>query len=276
MHTQTDEFSSNRGESSWADEGFLDADTLRVKAPAVFAASAHEATSRTYAFLSTKKLLDALLQAGFLPVAAEQSGTRVKSALHARHVIRLRRRLETIELADGFPELVLLNSHDGTSAYQLRLGIYRVHCRNGLIVSEGMFPIFRVAHRGDIVDELIRAALEMAERFAPLAAEVQRMQRRYLTEEQRHHFAVQAIALRYPKGAPSGLQPSQLLVARRPEDAGVDAWRTFNVVQEAILRGGLRYVTDEQRRRSTRGISSIRQNVRLNAGLWEAATQLAA
>jgi hypothetical protein len=148
-----------------------------------------------------------------------------------------------------------------------------VHCRNGLIISEGMFPIFRVAHRGDILDELIRAALEMAERFTSLAAEVQRMQRQYLTVEQRERFAAQAIALRYPKGVPTGLQSSQLLVPRRPEDAGSDAWRTFNVVQENILRGGLRYATGP-RRRSTRGISSIRQNVRLNTALWEAAAFL--
>jgi hypothetical protein len=275
MHTQIDEFSSNIGRSSWADEAFLDSDTLRTNAPAVFAGAAHESTSPTYAFLSTQKLLDALSLAGFLPVAAEQSATRVRSALHARHVIRLRRRFETIELADGFPELVLLNSHDGTSAYQLRLGIYRVHCRNGLIVSEGMFPIFRVAHRGDILDELIRAALEMAERFSPLATEVQRLQHQFLSIEQRELFAARALELRYPKGAPQGIQPAQLLVARRPEDVGSDAWRTFNTVQENVLRGGLRYVTDQQRRRSTRGISSIKQNVRLNTALWEAVTVLA-
>jgi hypothetical protein len=117
MHTQTDEFASHIGAASSANEDFLDTDTLRNRAPAVYAASAHEATSRTYAFLSTQKLLNSLSQAGFLPVAAEQSATRVRSALHARHVIRLRRRFETIELSDGFPELVLLNSHDGTSAY---------------------------------------------------------------------------------------------------------------------------------------------------------------
>ena len=274
MHTRTDEFASHIGATSWANEGFLDTDTLRNRAPAVYAASAHEGRSRTYSFLSTQKLLNSLSQAGFLPVAAEQSATRVRSPLHARHVIRLRRRFETVELGDGFPELVLLNSHDGTSAYQLRLGIHRVHCRNGLIVSEGMFPIFRVTHRGDILDELIRAALEMAERFSSLAAEVQRMQRQFLTVEQREQFAAQAIALRYPKGIPTGLRSSQLLIPRRAEDAGSDTWRTFNVVQENILRGGLPYAT-EPRRRSTRSISSIRQNVRLNSALWEAATTLA-
>jgi hypothetical protein len=34
-----------------------------------------------------------------------------------RQLIRLRRRFETIELRDAIPEILFLNSHDGTSAY---------------------------------------------------------------------------------------------------------------------------------------------------------------
>jgi hypothetical protein len=41
--------------------------------------------------------------------------------VHARHLIRLRRRHETIHLRDAIPEIVFLNSHDGTSAHQLRV-----------------------------------------------------------------------------------------------------------------------------------------------------------
>jgi hypothetical protein len=35
------------------------------------------------------------------------------------------------------PEILFLNSHDGTSAYQLRVGLYRAICTDGLVVSEG-------------------------------------------------------------------------------------------------------------------------------------------
>jgi hypothetical protein len=56
------------------------------------------------------------MQAGFVPVEARQ--TRARYGLsHARHVIRLRRRFETVQLKDAVPEVVFLNSHDGTSAY---------------------------------------------------------------------------------------------------------------------------------------------------------------
>ena len=49
---------------------------------------------------------------------------------------------------DSVPEVVFLNSHDGTSAYQLRMGIFRVVCTNGLIVSRGCVPgVLRVPSR---------------------------------------------------------------------------------------------------------------------------------
>ncbi len=42
--------------------------------------------------------------------------------------------------------LILLNSHDGTGSYQLMSGVFRIVCRNGLIVSEGEAHMIRVPH----------------------------------------------------------------------------------------------------------------------------------
>jgi Domain of unknown function (DUF932) len=99
----------------------LSPEVLRERVPAVFAGGAHERTSRSYTFISTARVLDALKLAGFEPVEAREAA-RARSAIHARHLIRLRRRFETIQLRDAIPEIVFLNSHDGTSAYQLRVG----------------------------------------------------------------------------------------------------------------------------------------------------------
>jgi hypothetical protein len=136
--------------------------------------------------------------------------------------------------------------------------------------------VWRVAHRGNILDELISAALQMAERFEALAAQVGRMESTVLERETRMAFAAQAAEIRYPDGKPSGLDPGKLLIPRRAEDVGNDAWRTLNVVQEHLLRGGIRLTEEGTRRRSTRGLSSIRQNVRVNTALWEAAAALVA
>lgn len=128
MNTHIDEFASHSGESTSVFGQFLDTETLRSRAPAVFAESAHERTSPSYAFLSTQKLLQALDGAGFRPVEATQSSTRLRSPLHARHLVRLRRRYETVELRDSILELILTNSHDGTAAY-LMLTVICHHSR---------------------------------------------------------------------------------------------------------------------------------------------------
>jgi hypothetical protein len=67
------------------------------------------------------------------------------------------------------------------------------------------------------------------------------------------------------------MQPSQLLITHRPEDIGNDVWRTYNVIQENLLRGGLARRVNGGRLTRSRRISSIPENVRLNTGMWDLA-----
>lgn len=255
----------------------LSLDVIRRNAPAVFAHAAHERTSPKYTFIPTERVLEGLMGAGFVPVQASQAKTRHPDReQHARHVVRLRRRFETIALRDSIPEIVFLNSHDGTSAYQLRMGLFRVVCTNGLIVSRAALPAFYVTHRGNIVDEVVAGALNLAEQFDELAASVDRMEQRILDLTEQVGFAQRALALRYPDVTTSGMQPSQLLTCRREEDDGPDLWRVYNRVQENLLRGGLSRRAATGRLTRTRRITSIREDVRLNSALWDVATELLA
>lgn len=117
MNTLVTSLSPAHGRYGTAFEEALSPDVLRSKVPAVYAPGAHERTSKSYTFISSERVLDALRQVGFVPVEARQAATRVVSALHARHLIRLRRVVETVALREVIPELWVLNSHDGTSAY---------------------------------------------------------------------------------------------------------------------------------------------------------------
>jgi len=251
-------------------------DDLRHKAPAVFAAGAHESLSQKYTFLPTERVLSGLMSVGFVPVDARQARSRKGSPAHARHVVRLRRRFETVALRDAVPEVVFLNSHDGTSAYQLRLGLFRAVCTNGLIVSVGAFPAYSVAHRGDIVDEVVTAALEASGRFESLAGRVDRMEQRRLDQDEQIAFAGKALALRFPEPEKAGMQPSKLLGIRRTEDTTDDLWTILNRVQENLLGGGLTRMTETGRMSRTRRITSIRENVRLNSRLWDLAEEVLA
>jgi hypothetical protein len=268
------ETSFSRHASAFANA--LSLETLRERAPAVLAESPHERTSSKYTFIPTSQVLNGLMEAGLVPVEARQTQARRASALHARHVLRLRRRFETVRLKDSIPEIVLLNSHDGTSAYQLRMGIYRVICTNGLIVSRGAFPAYCVSHRGNVVDEVVTSALKLAEQFESLAAEVTRMEEQPLFKEEQVRFAERALMLRYADLTESGMEPSRLLTCRRSEDVGDDLWSVMNRVQENLLRGGVSRRSVTGRLTRTRRISSIREDVRLNGGLWDLAREMLA
>ena len=254
----------------------LSIDNLRQNVPAVFADAAHESLSQKYTFIPTDRVLTGLMSAGFVPVEARQARSRKGSPAHARHVVRLRRRFETVALRDSVPEVVFLNSHDGTSAYQLRLGLFRAVCTNGLIVSVGAFPAYCVAHRGDVVDQVVTAALEASERFETLASRVERMELRRLDRDEQIGFAVKALALRFPELDKAGIQPSRVLECRRVDDTSDNLWTVFNRVQENLLGGGLIRRTETGRLSRTRRITSIREDVRLNGRLWDLAEEVLA
>lgn len=254
----------------------LTLETVRQRAPAVFASSHHDALSPRYAFIPTEKVLTGLMNVGFVPVDARQNQTRRASPLHACHLIRLRRRFETVQLTDSVIELVLLNSHDGSSRYEFRIGIFRVVCTNGLIASRGAFPGYCVSHRGNIVDEVIGGALKVSEKFESLAAQVEQMERRRLPKDEQIQFAERAMALRYREPAKSGLEPAQLLTCRRVEDVGDDLWRVTNRLQENLLRGGLSRRSESGRLIRIRRITSVSRDVELNGRLWDLATEVLA
>jgi hypothetical protein len=66
---------------------------------------------------------------------AEQSRTRIPGkGDFTLHMVRFRHAEHLSPLAVGaeVPELVLVNSHDGASAYKFMAGVFRLVCSNGV------------------------------------------------------------------------------------------------------------------------------------------------
>ena len=115
-------------------------DELRAIVPSVFAEAAHESRSERYAYIPTSQILEGLRGEGFEPVAARQTKSRdVGQREFTKHMIRFRFAAgrEERQIGDVFPEVVLVNSHNGTSAYHLTAGLFRLVCLNGMVVSDG-------------------------------------------------------------------------------------------------------------------------------------------
>jgi len=245
---------------------------LEKMTPAAYATSPHEKLTERYSFVPTSDVIETMRKAGFNVVQAAQSRSRKQLPAFARHALRFRKVKSEVYVGEVVPEILILNSHDGTSAYHVRIALFRAICSNGMIVSDTAFPCWRVPHRGSAAVEVLEAALRLAQQFGEVGAVVERMRHIYLTEAQRLSFASDALAIRYPnETVGQAVAPVELLKARRPEDVGADLWRTFNVVQESLLQGGAPRLTATKRRVRMRGVRAIREDVRINSALWERA-----
>jgi hypothetical protein len=88
-------------------------------------------------------------------------------------------------------------------------------------------------------------------------------------------FAAQALKIRYPNHEQHlPVFPDQLLDARRDADFGNTLWLTYNVIQENLVAGGLHGHSASGRSSRTRAIRAIREDVRINVGLWNHAMTL--
>lgn len=260
----------------------LSDDQIRAVAPSVFAVSAHSSRSARYAAIPTSEVLSSLRREGFQPFAVTQGGSRDEEKRgFTKHMLRLRHESNMLaQVGDSFQEIVLVNSHDGTSSYQLMAGMFRLVCSNGMVVGAGNgFDEVRVKHTGDVTTAVIDGCVTILGRLPEVSTEVETFNRLQLTEGERNAFATAALAVRYDEQE-APFDAGKLLTVKRSEDAPSTLWNTLNTVQENVIRGGLGYVLrDEQGRRKqirrTREVAGIDQNVKLNRGLWVLAQEMA-
>lgn len=252
----------------------LSDDDMRRVAPSIFAEQAHDSRSERYTYIPTIDILSALRSEGFQPFMVAQ--TRVRDEAHrdhTKHMIRLRHDSHIGNKEAN--EIILLNSHNGTSSYQMLAGVFRFVCANGMVCGDTHHDI-RVPHKGDVKDQVLEGANVILEGFDLITERREIMEATALDVDAQHAFARAALALRYdPADGNPPIDAGQLLRARRTEDARDNLWYVLNRVQENMIRGGLRGKTVNGRRRSTREIKGIDQSVALNRGLWTLAEEMA-
>ena len=247
----------------------LDNEALHRHVPSVFAREAHDSRSERYVYVPTIEIVEGLRREGWFPFFAVQSVPRDGSRHgHAKHMLRLRR-----DDGIGMPEaaeVIIVNSHDGTSAYQMFAGMLRFVCTNSMIAGE-RFEEVRVPHKGGIQDRIIEGVYTVAEDFPRLIDATETMKDTRLSRDEQQVLAEASLVARYGEEE-SPVRPDQIIAPRRREDVGQNLWQTFNVIQENLIRGGLdgrRQTADGRIRRSqTRPINGIDQNVGLNRALW--------
>ncbi|EOI6389143.1 DUF932 domain-containing protein [Yersinia enterocolitica] len=233
--------------------------------PSVFSEDKHESRSERYTCIPTITLLENLQREGFQPFFACQTRVRDQSKReHTKHMLRLRRAGQIT--GQQVPEIILLNSHDGSSSYQMLPGLFRQVCQNGLICGQS-FGEVRVLHKGNVVEKVIEGAYEVLGIFDRVEEKRDAMQSLALPAPAQQALA--NAALRYRFGEEHRpVTPSQLLTPRRNEDDNDDLWTVYQRVQENLIKGGLSGRTAQGRRAQTRAVKGIDSDVKLNRALW--------
>jgi hypothetical protein len=267
----------------------LSRDDLSRVAPSIFAESARPGVSSRYSFVSTAQVITVLDAEGWSPVLARQQSVRLEDRPGFQmHEVRFARRddlLTTRDVGDTRPELILQNAHDGTRAYRIDAGLYRLVCRNGLVVADTGFAHVSIRLVDVAPARFVETARVVSEATPQLADGVKRWKSVQLPPPVRIEFARRAAALRWdgddiPRQL---LKPADLLTPLRRGDEGHDLWTTLNVVQEKLVRGGMRYFgilpqhegqsLNRFVRNRVRPVASLAGGQNLNKALWALAEQ---
>ena len=210
----------------------LSKEQLHRSVPSIFTIGQSSRTSERYQQISTANIIEKLIQEGFFPTWATQTISRNKELkAFAKHMVRFRRADAKVTSAGIYPELVLVNSHDGLSSYRLMAGLYRCVCSNGLIIGHSYSEV-RVRHQGDILGNVIEGTYEVVNTANNMLDVVEDMTSMNLREGEKIAFAEAAHSLRFDEFSALTVKPQSLLLARRNFDSkSDDLFTVFNVLE---------------------------------------------
>jgi len=258
---------------------FLTSPEIKEKASSIFTTTSAPGTSQKYSHISTKQIIDDMEELGWGVVDAKQVRAR-KGEGFQKHLVVFRNNDLFIEGADGdnvFPQILLTNSHDGKNAFTFTAGLFRMICENGLVISTQEFENMKIRHYGYDFNELQTVINTMVEAL-PLAVEsMNKFKQTQLAQEQILEFARKAVQVRFGEEQAQNIaiDYNALTTATRPEDRGTDLWSVFNVIQEKITQGMFEYQSGAKVRKA-RKIKNFKQDLDLNAKLYELAAEFAA
>lgn len=252
--------------------------------PSVFATQAKEGVSDRYTFVSTAQVLESFLDNGWQIDRAIEMRTRTPDNKgFQKHAVTMLH--PDLPVVNGSKvTTTLINSHNRTSGLTLATGALRIICSNGMFVCEDLIPRYSVRHTGQIDSDIVDVEHRIIEAAPVVCAKIEAFSMITLDNAEQELFAKTALLAKYGEvNQETGqvelistpINHKQLLTTRRREDQQADLYTTFNKVQENLVRGGLRGHATTGRRMSTRAVTGIDQNVKLNQVLWSLAEEFA-
>lgn len=270
------------------DNAVMTLDDIAYRAPAVFTETKAERLSDRYQSLNTSSLIPVMQDYGYFPVQAAQKRQRgAKDVIGAQHKSHLIAFAKAGDEGDGSTrsEIIMYNSHDGTSAVKLFAGAYRFICSNGIVAGEGMQQ--RIYHTTKSIAGFEQSLRSTIEALPSVLQQFDVARSITLDGMQQYELAKQAVMKRWGAWDDSIVDVDgrpikgsyavdktirDALGVQRSEDDLSDAFTVWNRIQENVLRGNvmIKSITDNNiGMRKARPVTAVAEHVRINRELFD-------
>jgi hypothetical protein len=229
-----------------------------------------EGLSKKYQIIHTTDVIDIMRENDFTVTQVHAMRPRVRDPRVVQHFIRLRHKSLSHEVNGAIPEVLVVNSNDGSTSLRMDAALFRLICGNGLIVKSQDIYSCRLRHIDVTEQAVIEESKRVIEAANKAAERILKFQKRLLRGDQVYNFATEATEIAL-KIVGSNMRPGDILASRREEDEGGALWNVLNRVQENLVKGGIQYRTQKGRQMTSRGITGATPLVQMNERLWELA-----
>jgi len=260
---------------NYQSEEFKSLEELREIAPSIFTKNGSDNTSKKYSHIPTDQVIRDLELLGWNVVDAKEVKAR-KQVGYQKHLVVFRNSDVVINGKNGdtvYPQILLSNSHDGKNSFIFQAGLFRMICENGLVIATKQFEAMKIRHMGYDFETLQDVIKNMISNLDLTVESMNKMKQTELTEKQTFEFAKQLLQTRVAgsKNTFNDVAVLDVLQSQRTEDNGFGLWETFNRIQENIVEGNFQYLTPNGKLRQARPIKNFRQDMNINAKMYEQA-----
>lgn len=244
--------------------------TIKAHNP-IEATTAMKGVSKRYGFVSSLELIELIESHGWTLAATKFARVNKESRNgFQKHSMEFRH--PGLGDTETVARMLVINSHDRSSAVHVHVGLFRFVCENGLIAGESIGDSFKVYHVGNTLQEQISALIPKVIQRATEMLQVRAMlQSRDVSELELSNF-LRASALMLQESTGRFVERETLYSVSREEDAALTAWNVYNVVQERIIGGEYKAANMTTRRLiKAKPIKSILRDVKVNRQLFDLA-----
>lgn len=243
----------------------------------------HETKSDRFQAIQPAKILEVLDGHGFDLVHLKTGKAKSPDRADFQTTVARYRSRDQFSI-DGLGFDIIFKVPHLYGALQGVLGLFRGTCANQLNVGTH-FETIKVKHVGNPYEQLNSLIPRLVAQRESLVETVRMMQARDVTPSELVQLAENIARIRLD-GIDSNIvkiETASLLKVRRQDDAKNDLFSCLNVVQENIMRYGVKYQIETQ---DANGVTNIRNQtarkvreesvkaIELNASIWDAATKL--